>query len=751
MDWSVERIIGKGVSKRKKVVTPNHNGLEISLPLYGLIGLYAESEQYQRFLSNLFQALTIDDPFQGFSSDEQASNMYQALVEIKSFRSRYSLQEGLTFTEASERVVSEIEASFAVLKERYNDLSLMVAKEFVNKSLAFIRGYEDNRGRDLSGLIEAAKALPISESSRFLNCGNWFLVADKIATDIKARAGSIQALLESEGLSGNPLSKLEQLLSEGSTAHQQELLRRIKLPEIISLIGDRAFHTGEVSDEYLKEVAQSTLVRRSLILLAPSASTTHIEKDLNDLVEYQFANDNQYLIEEESNSEDAGATGIKYDFLVEGTVIQDNGRGMNRTVFFEKYPMAYISFKEGNLNIGRFGVGSKAKLVEVIGKSERGEIRNGTVYVEACDGHEAFMQRYFLHEGSLHIGFSRSSLAEKGVKITIVPTSVDPARREEQRKHILTQLKHVNPRRFEVVVDGVRVNQNSVLQREKDLKSIVYESREHKVFFDPLREGTLTALSGEKLIYEIPAPFSCVMEIPLQMDPIEGRTDLVYTDALRTYLCEVFRTALLPELVKRKDKEGTKKCLEWFLRNKTNQNPFYHFEQLAASGELMGFYTLLYPQKKFNEQSYLVEVENGASAKLNEIIPFDLFLANREHHPKYLLSLEQYVKIKREEGEKEMDGVKKHCQSIMEEIFAHPRSEFKPQQEGGDLPPLKLGSDPIYLIYLRGMNYKRPFYFDLPNRLLLINIEHKSFQASEKARLFYLTETLRIAAEGSLE
>ncbi len=202
------------------------------------------------------------------------------------------------------------------------------------------------------------------------------------------------------------------------------------------------------------------------------------------------------------------------------------------------------------------------------------------------------------------------------------------------------RLSHFNPDKIQVITGNKTINKNSLL-RESEIETIAYKEEKNRIHFNAEKTGNLVLLSGEVLISKTKTPFQLVIEMPLHFQPVEGRNDFVYTEDLKLYLADIFRKTIMPKLG-----EDKRKCLEWFISNNTNQNPFYQFEQFANKKEIINFYKLLHPDKELSEEkTRIINIPRGNIEDLNNIACSDLFLKNRKHKPDYLLTTEEYSRL----------------------------------------------------------------------------------------------------------
>ena len=748
--------------------------------------------------------------------------------------------KGLSLKEFKETTLKKISESFERLKEAYKALSREMAGEFVNKPLNYVRRYhvrfseseeetekpKDERLKDetlkyerlkyerlknerlkdeqlmnkkgedekLKEFILAARDIPLQPDSGFLNNGCWTLLQERIEKDFTSRIESLEKVIDTSGLNkkyakqddkndaGNNtpiLSIIKTAIQTKTIKYRGEVLRRITQSHLMSLLASSQFNIGQVNTEnywQLTLLAHEMVKEGALILPRPSAVTAHTERDLNDLIEFQFPDDKQYLIEEVSNSRDAKADYVRFDFYQNGLTIEDNGIGMPAEFFFKRYSLPYITLKNGRIKIGRFGVGAKAKLVEVLK-------HNNVIYVETRDesieGEEAFRQRYFMHNSSLYVGFSKSELKQSGTRISIVSNpKIAEERVKAMKAHIEDKVEYVEPN-FGIIVEGKQVNAESITEsiwhKEKDNVFVLdYKGEKARVYFKPVlsakeqqvqQKGKMVFLSGENKICAVPSPFFAVVEIPLQFQPVEGRDDFVYTQDLCRYLSSVFDKVMLPALRRKYHKKeyhekgssnqlsvkdekqsnnqlSIEECAYWFLNTRINQNPFYYFEQLADKESIIQFYRLLYPSKEITISSNIVGLLNegtGSIGNLNKIIPRDLFIARRTYSPAYVMSLDEYIRLNEMEKETKEDEPIKRCEEIMASIYGNHRNGFWIREN-----KVCLDDKPVKLLCLDELNHDGPFYFDRANCMLIINVSHKGFTLPQREREFYLTEMLRI-------
>ncbi len=694
--------------------------LEMSVPLSSLLGLKLQGEPYQNFMSQVYRLVEVENPAKSLKADIEEKEYLEALLTIKEMPDMISLDniEELTIEQIRNDAMKDFDQGFSQLRKCYNSLEQEKAKAFINKSLHFIL---TSKKEGLEDFIKLAEALPIPKNSDLLFYNNWFLVGEKLKQKLDSSLEIVEQNLE--GLDENlPVRKLREELAEKSKYYITSLRKIIETPEIRNLITDTGL------EESALKIAHNLVSHGSLILPKLRKITEHTGKDLNDLVKYQFPDKDLYCIEESSNSKDAQAKNVKYKFFANGLVIEDDGHGMERKMFCEEYPFPYLSIKKGELNIGRFGAGSKAKLIEVLKYK-------GEVLVESkSDNTTAMMQRYFLHDSTLYLGFSKSNKNTTGTKIVIISPERNKEDKINQKKLITERLSYLNPEKIQITMGSKTVNKDSLL-RKPEIETLVYNEEEGKVYFNPEKKGELVLLSGEVLISKLKTPFQLLVEIPLQFQPVEGRNDFVYNEELKLYLADVFRKTIKPKL-----KENEKKCLEWLVTSNINHNPFYQFEQFANKEEILSFYQLLYPKKDLKENTRIINLPRGDVEELNTTVGSDLFLRNRKHKPAYVLSVEEYSRLSESENPEKAKEIK----------FGMKKAMVK-HETGLTFPDdyLMKKSKRIIPVYLSSINYSIPFYFNPENNLLLVNMSHKSFSLEDEAKKdFYISQMLKVTTNG---
>ncbi|MFH1637597.1 MAG: ATP-binding protein [Candidatus Woesearchaeota archaeon] len=681
--------------------------LEVAMPLYVLPALKQQNSAYNRLFEKLYPIIGMKNPLLGINPEESVD----ALIAIEKLSSAISFQESCKVSSLKESLNKEWDNAFETLTDAYKRLPNVKAREFVNKPLSFIRNYSEDS--QLTGFINAANSLPLQQGSELLYYSNWFLAGEKLKQEI----GSLTAIINKAAKKDKSIAQLKEELNSQSSDYQSELVRGIKEESILALLSE--FRVSEGFD--LVKIAHALAKTGSLILPKPETVTEHTAKDLDDLIEFQFSDPNSYLIEEASNSRDANASWIRYKFFEEGIVIEDNGDGMGKEQFFKEYPLSYISIKKNRFSIGRFGAGSKAKLVEVLKNK-------GEAYVEAkAAGEEALAQRYFMHDSMLHIGFRHSDLKHNGLRITVSSKS-NKEKEKGQEKLIKEKLQYFNPGRIKVIASGKNINKKSILRKRGSIDVFSVNDEESRVHFNPKKEGGLIYLSGEVLISRINAPFYAVIDVPLQFQPVEGRNDFVYSERLCHYISEVFSKAFLPKL----EKLQKKKCIEWFASNSNNRNPCNHFMQAGSREDILRLYRCMYPQKSIASNSRIVAVK-GKIEKLNSIVQEDIFvnMANVAHS----ITAEEYASL---------------CQNpeaseAVRQAISTGSSSFTISEEG------KIGrkGHEVAEVFYKGITADNPFYFSRPDSMLLINTSHKAFSIDQEERQnFYLSEMMRIAGNG---
>ncbi|MDP2907912.1 MAG: hypothetical protein Q8O03_08290 [Nanoarchaeota archaeon] len=714
----INRLLKRELSKEKIL---SKDVLEVSTPLSSLMGLKLQGEKYQGFMNQIYRLIEAENPSRTVKACVKEKDYLEALLAIEELPSITSLEdiENLTLSQAKDKAVKDFDQKFDQLRKSYNSLKQEKAKALINKSLHFILASKNVP--ELEGFVKLAEELPIPKNSDLIFYNNWFLMGEKFKQKLNSNIECIEQKLEGTE-KDMQLRELKEELAEKSKHYITELRNIIEIPEIQKLITI----TG-LEDSSLR-IANNLVIYGSLILPKLRKVTEHTGKDLDDLIRYQFPDKDLYCIEEASNSKDAQAKNVNYKFFSNGLIIEDDGHGMARNMFCEEYPFPYLSVKKGELNIGRFGAGSKAKLIEVL-KHE------GEVFVESkSDDTTAVMQRYFLHDSTLYLGFSKSEKAKTGTKVTMISPDRTKEDKANQKKLMTERLSHFDPNKILVRMGIKTINKNSLL-RKPEIETIAYNGEKNRTYFNPEKKGELVLLSGEVLISKLKTPFQLAIEVPLKVQPVEGRNDFVYTEDLKVYLTEVFRKTITPRLGK-----DNKKCLEWFVHNNINQNPFYQFEQFANKEEITSFYQLLYPKKDLKEQTRIINLPRGDVEDLNSVVNSDLFLKNRKHKPSYLLSIEEYHQSSENENLKK---VKETSFNIKKAMTKH--------ETGLTFPDYYLmkKSKKIIPIYLSSINYQSPFYFNSENNLLLINISHKSFSMEDEAKKdFYISQMLKVAANG---
>lgn len=602
--------------KRKKIEVPQTDNLEIAISLADLVALSLDSEIYDRFFIHVFRLTETTSPFHGFTYDDSYKIGFDALSVIRRLTEDYCLEQSCleqaeesTLPEFKDKLLEKVSEYFGRLKRSYRSLDIEDAKQFVNKPLGFIRDYplallsassstdmplkelslvgipsddvpsDYTRLKDLSPrelhlreFVSSANTTLFPQNSRIWANGNWSLCSESVEGDIALRTEFIEETINKKlakfNMGGKRIGEIREILESETRVYQEELLRRIRTPDLQRLLADEPFNIHDVGDvanenntnmynatgastceaSQLIALAHIIVMSGALILPKPSTITSHSEKDLNDLVEYQFPDDKQYLIEEVSNSRDAKASHVMFRFYQNGLTIEDDGIGMTPEFFFKKYPLPYITLKNGRVKIGRFGVGAKAKLVEVVKhngevyvetrtedrKAEDGNIKDritedNNSFIKSKGDHCLLRQRYFLHNGRLYVGFSQlqpaqnqgeqqqvqhqsvqhqsnpsqSSQQQRGVKITIISEDYcgkDDAKIKEKKSHLADKLEYVNPN-FEVIVDGKRINASNILTRDNtqnntqgktqdnpNISTIKYLGELEKVYFEILKE-----------------------------------------------------------------------------------------------------------------------------------------------------------------------------------------------------------------------------------------------------------------------
>ncbi|MBI4453663.1 hypothetical protein HY636_03390 [Candidatus Woesearchaeota archaeon] len=846
------------IGERKKLEIEKGKKLEVAISLSDLISLSLDTQAYGQFFENLYEAIEIDSSFHDYVSDSSTISCSQGLMGILSLeRDYFSIEADIlqgtehyhaySLEKLKEEMSKRLNHAFEALSQSYKLLSHNDAKEFVNKNLGYIRSLRNtnnpaHQNDEVRAFVELAVNIPLPSSSPFLNNGSWTFLQEKVVGDFQSRIKALEEIVEKAGIKEKRISEIKAEFERRTAGYKHELLSRIKQPAIMRLLSNAPFNISSnlpvntpvnipsrssqdlqsfqdlqsSQDSQLVAIAHSIITHGFLILPTPVQMSSYAEKDFNDLVEFQFPNDNQYLIEEVSNSRDAMAAQVEFRFYQNGLTIQDDGKSMSREFFFKSYPLPYITLKNGKVKIGRFGVGAKAKLAEVMKHHkevivETQDIRNtsgtrdtrntkdarcarntrdGLHSTNSCN--DAFRQRYFMHNGLLYIAFSKSQLAQKGVRISVISDIYTKERAEAQRAILEKGVKYIPPK-FKVVVDGKQVNKTNFWEENKNKTTVLsYNGESARVYFEPLikerlsdglvdklvgrraQTTKLVYLSGDNEICSIHAPFSGVIEIPLQFQPVEGRDDFVYTPELRRYLSDVFSKVILPNMegAYLSNTVDVERCARWFLNTRSNQNPFYNFEQMGDKRDMIHFYKLLYFKKSLNHNSNIVSVSYASCDKLNELIPSDLFIVKRDNsQPHYVLTLDYYIRLtdsQRSEATKttettginetikttrisetikttETTEIKRYCERIMASVFEAQRHDFKLMKG-----KLFVNEKQARLLYTTELNHDSPFYYDASQRLLIINACHPSFyQVSSKEdklkREFYLIEMLRIA------
>lgn len=714
----INRLLKRELSKEKILLK---GMLEVSAPLSSLLGLKLQGEHYQNFMGHVYNLTEIKNPANDIKISPKEKDYLETLLTIEEIPEIIRLEniEELTLGQIKKDIIQDFDQKFIQLRKSYNSLDKEKAKTFINKSLHLVLASKNVPG--LEGFVRLAEELPIPQNSDLLFYNNWFLVGEKFKQKLNSNLEFIEQKLESIG-KDRQVRELKEELAEKSKHYITELRNIIKIPEIQKLI----IYSG--LEESSLKIANNLVTYGSLILPKLRKVTEHTGKDLDDLIRYQFPDKDLYCIEEASNSKDAQAKTVKYKFYSNGLTVEDDGYGMEKKMFCEEYPFPYLSVKKGELNIGRFGAGSKAKLIEVLK-------HNGEVIVESkSDNTTAMIQRYFLHGPDIYLGFSKSDKKTTGTKVVVISPDRTKSDKANQKNLMLERLSYFDPNKILIMMGKRKINKNSLL-RESGIRSLAYNHEKNRIYFNPEKKGELVFLSGEVLISKLKTPFQLVVEIPLQFQPVEGRNDFVYAEELKLYLADVFRKTIAPRL-----REGNKEGLEWFISNNLNQNPFYQFEQFANKREILMFYGLLYPEKDLKEKTKMINIPKGDVEYLNNLVQSDLFLKNKKHKPSYLLSIEEYSQLSESENHEKIREIKFGIKKAM--VQHETGLTFQEDY-------LMKRSRRITPAYLTRLNHTDPFYFNSENDLLLVNIFHKAFSLEDEARKnFYISQILKVATNG---
>ncbi|MBU4501909.1 MAG: ATP-binding protein [Nanoarchaeota archaeon] len=695
------------------------NKLEVSLPLSSLLGLKLQGQLHRELMDSIYDLIELDNPMKDLQFNEEERQYLETMLTIDELPEILAINnlDELTLKDVKEKIIPEFNEKFNELRKEYRGLEKDTAKSLINKSLHFILTREKNEYTEK--MIQAAENLPIPKESESLFYGNWFLIGDKIKKTINSKIESIEEIIKDDD---KKLGELKQELRKQADNYITEIRTRMDKEEIKKL----AFHSelGSKEENYILSLGNKLATEGSIIIPKIKSVTEHMGKDLTDLIKYQFPDKDIYCIEEASNSKDASAKYIKYIFFKNGLVMEDDGQAMDRAHFFEAYPFPYISIKKGKLNIGRFGAGSKAKLVEVM--ENKGEI-----FVESNpEGEDAMMNRYFMFNDELHIGFTLSDKKTPGLKISMLMPNLTKEGIANKKQLIKKKLKHFDPKKMDILLEKSKVNKDSLLRKE-NVQTIDYKGEPNRIYFNPEKKGEITFLSGEVDINHMKTPFELVMEIPLQFQPIEGRNDFVYTEELREYMANVFRKTILPRL-----KTG-QKSLEWFVSNNLNQNPFQQFEQFATKDEMIDFYKLIFTDKDLTKDSKMVKITDGDAETLNRLVNHDIFIKGRNSEIDYMITLEEYAETtKTQDTDKTLFDIKKSM--VMHETGLDYK-EGKFHKKTRKITP----------IYVNDACFEEPFFYSRKNNCLLINTDHKAFSLEDKSKKdFYISQMLKVAANG---
>ncbi|MBM3199738.1 hypothetical protein FJZ53_02285 [Candidatus Woesearchaeota archaeon] len=690
--------------------------IEIAIPLASLLGLKLQGQPHQNFMSLVYSLIeekpTIIPP------KEEEKDSLETLIALEDVNNviKTDCAGEKSLNNIRDGAIQDFDQKFNSLRHEYNHLEKDKAKTLINKSLHFLLSQKDT---SLTPLLNAAEKLPIQKDSNLRYYHNWFLVGERLKQELNKSFEIIAKNLEEQDLN-KPIKELKQELNQKSVKYSEELNRSLENKYISLLVQQLGLSKNEQA-----KALHSLATVNTMVLPKLRTVTDHTSKDLTDLIKYQFPDKDLYCIEEASNSKDAQAKTVKYEFFTNGLTIEDDGHGMGEKMFFEEYPFPYLSVKHGELNIGRFGAGAKAKLVEVLKN-------NGEVIVETKTRQgKALKQRYFMHDQELYISFSKSDKTKTGTKVTILSPKRSKEDEANQKSLIRERLSYFDPNKTTVISGKEKINRNSALKKEA-VEDIVYKDEHNKTYFSTEKKGDVVLLSGGVLISKSKAPFNLIIEVPLRFQPVEGRNDFVYSEDLREYMAQVFRQAILPKL--------DKKSAEWFMNNNVNQNPFYQFEQKTSKEEIIKFYNTLYPEKKISQDTAIINLPKGEVNRLNSLTDKALFVKNRKHKPPYLLSIEEYSLLSEQ---KKSDKTEETKYSIQEAMAKHETG-----LNYADNSFMKR-SRKITPVYLDSMNHDTPFYYNQENSMLLINMNHKAFRMKDEAKKsFYLSQMLRIATNG---
>ena len=297
--------------------------------------------------------------------------------------------------------------------------------------------------------------------------------------------------------------------------------------------------------------------------------TEHIQRKLDDLINYQFGPDGspkkrkRTLIELISNSIDSQATSVVLSDDNRQIRVADNAKGMDLYGLLYNLTVPFATTKDGITTRGRFGVGAKSNLW-VLSKGGTLEVdtrKNGD------HSHKAVYSK--TENGSYALACSHGELASQGTTITItLPITqygflrrmyhklVDPA---ERREYVQSYIENIDPQECNIFYNGRRLNHGICYKLHKKAKlfHIPFEGSHIKIAIGPARRrgrGQFRYLSDGFLVTKgTYTPFDLRIDYPLCIKPVESRTTFIETELYAQAQALAVSQAIIPYLQSHRD------------------------------------------------------------------------------------------------------------------------------------------------------------------------------------------------------
>ena len=520
--------------------------------------------------------------------------------------------------------LSKIEESY----RRLEDDSFK--RTLVNESFAMLKNLISERNDSASDEFLEFKSLvedfPFDRDYKITSRGSWRRTAEILREYVSRSFSRLEAVFERLDL------------------HYKQKIDQIRVPEVVAYIDSQTFSFDMDLKEELKELSW---LDDSVNLLYPEGegedklkrkvqlvyslihfnrlsfeeidfSSGEISSNTKDSIKYQFPLHIRYLAEEGQNSLDHKSSKVVFKFCYNGCSIEDDGLAMEPQFLFGTYPLFNESKKLNEKGVvtsrGRLGIGSKAKLVEVL--EGGGEVIVISKSESPLQRDKTYRNRYSLKDGELFIGFSKASRKKRGVTVNMfygdrseygaVKGLVFKGNRlrELNRKRetvVKLYLENISKSEMQVYIGRKRINKQNPYRftRLTKVYQIGTERGTIQAGIDYRTQGDMgefRVLSGDIFFHSESRPFNLVVNYPVVLDPVEGRDHFVKSQAVSYYNYNLVKGGVIPYLEYIREEFSKKEQLRKFESVLYNflqdRGLFEDFYRRASKEEITGLLRL---------------------------------------------------------------------------------------------------------------------------------------------------------------